>query len=77
MIKEFTGFILILYASGNVMEFTPKESMFDCLKAKRIVERQQTKYTSVRWACETGIVKMKKIDDKWHPIQLIDLDTHP
>lgn len=77
MIREFTGFILLLYASGNVMEYTPKESMYDCLKSKRIVERQQTEYTSVRWACKTGVVKMKKIDDKWHPIQLIDLDTHP
>jgi hypothetical protein len=77
MIKEFTGFVLLMYANGDILEYTPKESMSDCLKTKRIVERQRTEHTSVRWSCETGVVKMKKIKDGWHPIQLLDLDAHP
>ena len=39
----FTGFILLMFMSGDVepTEFTPRDSMMDCLKVKRKIKRTQ------------------------------------
>ena len=60
---------------GNLSEYAPQESLFGCLKTKRIIERQQQNiHTTVRWACKNGTVEMEKIGDKWVSKKMIQLD---
>ena len=47
---------LLMFLNGNMIEYTYKESMSDCLKSKRIASREVNP-ENVRFAC--GKVKAK------------------
>ena len=50
----FVGFILHLYNSvtGQLLEFTPRDSLSECLKVKRVIERSDPPKENPRWACK-------------------------
>jgi hypothetical protein len=71
MIEIFTGFILFLMSAGQPMEFTPRESLSDCLATKRKIMR--TGANSEMWVCKKGKLKMqKKSDGNFHPIEILE-----
>ena len=52
----FVGFILHLYNSvtGQLLEFTPRDSLSECLKVKRVIERSDPPKENPRWVCKKG-----------------------
>ncbi len=71
MLEIFQGFILFLFVDGTPLEYTPKDSLSDCLKTKREIVRN-TGAMSNRYRCGEGQIQMKEIDGKIHPIDLIE-----
>ena len=71
----FTGFILLMFVSGadSPMEFTPKNSMVDCLTSKRKIMRNYTG-GGPRWVCQEGKIQLQDINGKLHPINLLELN---
>ena len=68
--ETFVGFILLLYTTaGALLEFTPRDSLSDCLKAKRVIER--TDPHKARWICRKGKLLLKTIDGKQYPVKII------
>lgn len=65
----FTGFILFMFMSGDVepTEFTPRESMMDCLKVKRKIKRTQGP-GGPRWVCQQGKLEMEIKNGEKHPL---------
>tara|TARA_R100000458_G_C8187681_1_gene182486 strand:- start:566 stop:793 length:228 start_codon:yes stop_codon:yes gene_type:complete len=71
----FVGFILHLYNSvtGQLLEFTPRDSLSECLKVKRVIERSDPPKENPRWVCKKGKLKLKKMGDgKYHPVEIIE-----
>ena len=71
MLEVFKGFILFLFVDGTPLEYTPKDSLSDCLKTKREIVRN-TGAMSTRYSCAEGKIQMKEINGKMHPIELLD-----
>jgi hypothetical protein len=70
MIEIFTGFILFLFVDGSAIEYTPKESLSDCLKTKREITRNLGE--SGRYSCAQGQVKLKDINGQKLPVGLVE-----
>jgi len=77
--KIFAGWILHMFISGQLKEYTPRGGMSECLKIKRKIMRSQGQ-DGARWACKTGKLKLRHYDGgidgmKWLPVDhLGDLD---
>ncbi len=70
MLEIFKGFILFLFVDGTPIEFTPKDSLSDCLKTKREIARNIG--DDGRYSCGEGQIKMKEMNGKMQPIELIE-----
>ena len=68
----FTGFILLMFMSGDVdpTEFTPRDSMMDCLKVKRKIKRTQGP-GGPRWVCKQGKLEMEIKNGEKHPLKIL------
>ena len=75
MIEIFSGFILMMFMSGDPQnqptEFTPRESLSDCLATKRKVIRNQGP-NGPQWVCKQGKIELKEINGTMHPINLLE-----
>ena len=69
MIEIFKGFVLFLFIDGTAAECTPKDSLSDCLKAKREIARNLGE--SGRYSCAQGILKVQDINGKMVSIGLV------
>ena len=71
----FTGFILMMFMSGDVKptEFTPRESMMECLKVKRKIKRTQGP-GGPRWVCQKGKLEMELKAGTKHPSKILELE---
>ena len=69
MIEIFKCFVLFLFIDGDPMEYTPKESLSDCLKAKREIARNIGE--SGRYSCAQGELKVQDINGKMVSIGLV------
>ena len=70
--EPFVGFILHLYTTaGALSEFTPRDSLSACLKAKRVIERSDPPQGKERWICRKGKLLLKTIDGKQYPVKII------
>ena len=69
----FTGFILLMFMSGDVKpsEFTPRDSMMECLKVKRKIKRTQGP-GGPRWVCQKGRLEMEIKNGERHPLKILD-----
>ena len=72
--KVFAGWILHMFISGQLKEYTPRGGMSECLKVKRKIMRSQGRGHGVRWECKQGKLKLKTYDggkqgEKWLPIE--------
>tara|TARA_R110002096_G_scaffold65319_1_gene159098 strand:+ start:397 stop:696 length:300 start_codon:yes stop_codon:yes gene_type:complete len=72
--KVFAGWILHMFISGQLKEYTPRGGMSECLKVKRKIMRSQGRGHGVRWECKRGKLKLRKYDggevgEKWLPIE--------
>ena len=72
--KVFAGWILHMFISGQLKEYTPRGGMSECLKVKRKIMRSQGRGHGVRWECKKGKLKLRKYDggevgEKWLPIE--------
>lgn len=70
MIEIFKGFVLFLFVDGSPIEYTPKESLGDCLKTKREIARNIGE--SGRYSCAQGKVKLQDINGKKLPVGLVE-----
>lgn len=70
MIEIFKGFVLFLFVDGTPIEYTPKESLGDCLKTKREIARNIGE--SGRYSCAKGEVKLQDINGKKLPVGLVE-----
>ena len=52
--KVFAGWILHMFISGQLKEYTPRGGMSECLKVKRKIMRSQGRSHGVRWECKKG-----------------------
>jgi len=70
----FTGFILMMFMSGadTPTEFTPRESMVECLQVKRKIKRNQGP-GGPRWVCQQGKLEMEFKSGAQHPVRIIEL----
>ena len=70
----FTGFILLMFMSGDVKptEFTPRDSMMDCLKVKRYIKRKQGP-GGPRWVCQEGKLEFEIKNGEKHPLKILEL----
>ena len=71
MLEVFKGFILFLFVDGTPLEFTPRDSLSDCLKTKREIVRNNGAMSN-RYSCAEGQIQMKEINGIMHPIELLD-----
>ena len=73
--KVFAGWILHMFLSGQLKEYTPRGGMAECLKVKRKILRSQGKmHVGARWECKQGKLKLRKYDggtsgEKWLPVE--------
>ena len=72
--ETFVGFVLYLYTTaGQLLEFTPRDSLSDCLKIKRKIERTDPPKRGVeRWACKHGKLRLKVVDGKRYPVEVLE-----
>ncbi len=70
MFEIFKGFVLFLFVDGTPIEYTPKESLSDCLKTKREIARNIGE--AGRYSCAKGQVKMQEINGQKLPIGLVE-----
>jgi len=71
----FTGFILMMFMSGADIptEFTPRDSMVECLQVKRKIKRTQGP-GGPRWVCQKGKLEMELKAGTKHPSKILELD---
>ena len=72
--KVFAGWILHMFVSGQLKEYTPRGGMTACLKIKRKIMRSQGRGHGVRWECKKGKLKLRHYDGgvdgmKWLPVE--------
>tara|TARA_B100001939_G_C16432120_1_gene401156 strand:- start:15 stop:242 length:228 start_codon:yes stop_codon:yes gene_type:complete len=70
----FSGFILLMFMSGDVnpTEFTPRDSMMQCLKVRREIKRKQGP-GGPRWVCKQGKLEMTIKNGEKHPLKILEL----
>ena len=70
----FTGFILLMFMSGDVKptEFTHRDSMMECLKVKRYIKRKQGP-GGPRWVCQQGKLEFEIKNGEKHPLKILEL----
>jgi|TARA_B100000927_G_C16253034_1_gene384308 hypothetical protein len=70
----FTGFILMMFMSGadTPTEFTPRESLGECLQVKRVIKRNQGP-GGPRWVCQKGKLQMEEKAGTKHPTKILEL----
>tara|TARA_Y100001963_G_scaffold33774_1_gene46873 strand:+ start:190 stop:492 length:303 start_codon:yes stop_codon:yes gene_type:complete len=71
--KVFAGWILHMFISGQLTEYTPRGGMAECLKVKRKILRSQGTAVGTRWECGQGKLVLRKFDagqegEKWLPV---------
>jgi|TARA_B110000114_G_C14829486_1_gene292052 hypothetical protein len=71
--KIFAGWILHMFISGQLKEYTPRGGMSQCLKIKRKIMRSQGA-DGARWECKKGKLKLRHYDGgvdgmKWLPVE--------
>ena len=68
------GFVLFLYTSaGQLLEFTPRDSLSECLSIKRKIERTDPPPRGKeRWVCKKGKLKIKTMNGKKYPVEVLD-----
>jgi len=71
----FSGFVLMMFMSGDVKptEFTPRETLGECLKVKRIIRRNQGA-NGPRWVCKQGKLQIERVGDDIHPIKILEIE---
>ena len=72
--KVFAGWILHMFVSGQLKEYTPRGGMTACLKIKRKIMRSQGRGHGVRWECKKGKLRLRHYDGgvdgmKWLPVE--------
>ena len=72
--KLFAGWILHMFVSDQLKEYTPRGGMSECLKIKRKIMRSQGPDHGVRWECKKGKLKLRHYDGgvdgmKWLPVE--------
>ncbi len=72
--KVFAGWILHMFISGQLKEYTPRGGMAECLKVKRKILRSQGHSVGTRWECAKGKLVLRKYDtgqtgDQWLPVE--------
>ena len=72
--KVFAGWILHMFISGQLKEYTPRGGMAECLKVKRKILRSQGHSVGTRWECAKGKLVLRKFDagqdgNKWLPVE--------
>ena len=77
--KVFAGWILHMFISGQLKEYTPRGGMSECLKVKRKIMRSQGRGHGVRWECKKGKLKLRNYDagqdgEKWLPVEHLGKD---
>ena len=70
MLEIFKGFILFLFVDGTPIEYTPKDSLSDCLKTKREIARNIG--DNNRYSCGKGEIRMEEHNGKLQPVELLD-----
>ena len=77
--KVFAGWILHMFISGQLKEYTPRGGMSECLKVKRKIMRSQGRGHGVRWECKKGKLKLRHYDagqdgEIWLPVEHLGKD---
>ena len=77
--KVFAGWILHMFISGQLKEYTPRGGMAECLKVKRKIMRSQGSGHGTRWECKKGKLKLRQFDagkegKKWLPVEHLGKD---
>ncbi len=72
--KVFAGWILHMFISGQLKEYTPRGGMTECLKVKRKILRSQGHSVGTRWECARGKLVLReysagKDGNKWLPVE--------
>lgn len=72
--KVFEGWVLHMFISGQLKEYTPRGGMTECLKVKRKILRSQGRSGGARWECKKGKLVLRKYDTgkdgtKWLPVE--------
>ena len=72
--KLFAGWILHMFISGQLKEFTPRGGMAECLKVKRKILRSHGHAVGTRWECAKGKLVLRKYDtgktgEMWLPVE--------
>ncbi len=78
--KVFAGWILNMFLSGKLTEYTPRGGMAECLSIKRKIMRSQGHLNvGARWECRKGKLVLRKYDtgvtgEKWLPVEHLGND---
>ena len=66
--------VLLLYVSGDIIEYKGYENISECLSTKREIERNVGKHLkSTRYACEMRKVKLdKNADGKYFVVKIME-----
>lgn len=69
-----TVMVLLLYVSGDIMEYKGYENIADCLSTKRKIERNVGKdFKSTRYACEMRKVELdKNSEGKYFVVNIVE-----
>lgn len=68
--KVFAGWILHMFLSGQLKEYTPRGGMSECLKVRRKILRSQQVEAGARWECKQGKLVLRKFsEDRWLPVK--------
>ena len=78
--KVFAGWILNMFLSGTLKEYTPRGGMAECLSIKRKIMRSQGHLNvGARWECRKGKLVLRKYDggklgEQWLPVEHLGND---
>ena len=66
--------VLLLYVSGDIIEYKGYDNISDCLSTKREIERNIGKHLkSTRYACEMRKVKLdKNSEGKYFVVNIVE-----
>ena len=69
-----TVMLLLLYVSGDIMEYKGYENIADCLSTKRKIERNVGEHLkSTRYACELRKVELdKNKEGKYFVVKIVE-----
>ena len=78
--KVFAGWILNMFLSGKLTEYTPRGGMAECLSIKRKIMRSQGHLNvGARWECRKGKLVLRKyaggkLGEQWLPVEHLGND---